>query len=709
YWRGRLVGAPDALDLPLDRPRPALQSLAGGRVSAGLPESLARELRGLARRQGATLFMVLMAGFQALLARLTDQEEVLVGLAVANRNRTEVEGLIGFFVNTLVLRGDLAGDPSFRGLLRRSREAALGAYAHQDVPFEKLVEELRPERDLSHAPLFQAMVILQNAPPAALDLPELTAVPQSADNGTTKFDLRLSLMETATGLAGSLVYNRDLFDGATVARLGGYLETLLAAAVADPGLPLSALPLLGAAERRQLLAWGDARSLATADCLHRVFAAQAARTPERPAVSCAGESLTYRELDERSNRLARVLIAAGVRPGDLVGLCLERSPGMVVAILGALKAGGAYLPLDPAYPQERLAFALADSGVGVVVTEESVAADLPAHGAREVRLDGDRAAIDAQSAESPEVAVTPDFPAYVIYTSGSTGRPKGVVVTHANASRLLTATETWFDFGPEDVWTLFHSYAFDFSVWEIWGALLYGGRLVVVPYWVSRSPQAFYELVRDERVTVLNQTPSAFRQLIWAEQSPLTSLRYVIFGGEALELASLAPWIERHGDERPRLVNMYGITETTVHVTWRPLSRSDVEQARGSVLGVPIPDLSLRVLDRHLDPQPIGVAGEIHVGGAGLALGYLGRPELTAERFVPDPFGPPGARLYRSGDLARYLPDGDLEYLGRIDHQVKIRGFRIELGEIEAALSRLPAISGVTVMVREDVPGNPQL
>jgi amino acid adenylation domain-containing protein len=717
WWREQLAGAPAVIELPADRPRPPIQTARGGRLGYALPYALSQGLQMLVRTEGATLFMALLAGFQLLLARTTGHEDLPVGTPIANRNRAEIEDLIGFFVNTLVLRGNLTGNPSFRELLARSRETALGAYAHQDVPFEKLVEELRPERDLSHSPLFQVMVMLQNAPTEALELPDLTVVPQGADSGTTKFDLRLGLMQTPEGLAGSLVYNRDLFDASTVARLGGYLETLLTAAVANPELPLSTLPLLGETERSQLLQWGDAQPTSKGRALlHHLFEERAAS--DRTAVTCAGEHLTYQELDVRANRLAHALIAAGVRPGGLVGLCLERSIDMVVAILSVLKAGGAYLPLDPAYPKDRLAFAIEDSRVAVVVTRESVAIDLPPHSAREVRLDADRAEIDRHSSESPGVEVTPDFPAYVIYTSGSTGRPKGVVVTHANATRLFAATDTWFGFGPEDVWTLFHSYAFDFSVWELWGALLYGGRLVVVPYWVSRSPEAFYELVRDERVTVLNQTPSAFRQLLWAEESILTSLgqaeadlalRYVVFGGEALELASLAPWYERHAEDRPRLVNMYGITETTVHVTYRLLAHNDVKEARGSVIGVPIPDLSLRVLDRDLRLQPIGVPGEIHIGGAGLALGYLGRPELTAERFVPDPFGQAGARLYRSGDLARYLPDGDVEYLGRIDHQVKIRGFRIELGEIETALISQPEIREAVVLAREDKPGDKRL
>src|SRR5947199_900274 len=398
-----------------------------------------------------------------------------------------------------------------------------------------------------------------------------------------------------------------------------------------------------------------------------------------------------------------------VLPGGRVGLCLERSVEMTVAILGVLKAGAAYVPLDPAYPQERLAFLVADSRPPVLLTQESLAELLPEAGphTRVAFVDRDRERIAREHTSPLRIAVSAEYPAYVIYTSGSTGQPKGVVVRHGNAMRLFAATERWFGFGPEDVWTLFHSYAFDFSVWEIWGALLYGGRLVVVPYWVSRSPEAFYELLRTERVTVLNQTPSAFRQLVWAEEialggaEPDLALRCVIFGGEALEPAGLAPWFERHGDRRPRLINMYGITETTVHVTYREVVREDVGRAVSAV-GWPISDLGVYLLDSLLQPVPVGVPGGMHVSGAGLALGYLGRPELTAERFVPNSFGEPGSRLYKSGDLARRLPDGDLEYLGRIDHQVKIRGFRIELGEIESALLRHRAVREAVVLAVED-------
>ncbi|MFL6262992.1 MAG: amino acid adenylation domain-containing protein, partial [Thermoanaerobaculia bacterium] len=695
YWRQRLAGAPPLLELPADRPRPAVQRYLGRTLQRSLSEDLTRGLTALGRARGATPFMALLAGLQALLGRYTGRRDVPVGTPVAGRDRLETEGLIGFFVNTLVMRADLGGDPGFAELLQRVRETALGAYAHQDLPFEKLVEELAPERNLSHTPLFQVMLVLQNTPRV---LPEHHGVSFSLlelDTEAAKFDLTLHAREAPRGLVLSWLYNRDLFDAATVARLSGHLETLLAAAVADPGRRLSELPLLTPAEEEQLL--GAAVPCPAGPCLHEIFAARAVESPEAVAVTGEGSSLSYGELDAWANQIAWHLIGLGVSPGDLVGLCLERSLGMVVAILGTLKAGAAYVPLDPAYPAERLAFMLEDSRVPVLLTQESLAESLP-ETARKVFLDR----IEGESEEAPAIPVSPDHPAYVIYTSGSTGRPKGVVVRHGNAARLFTATDPWFGFGPRDVWTLFHSYAFDFSVWEIWGALLYGGRLVVVPYWVSRSPEAFHELLVRERVTVLNQTPSAFRQLIWADRSaPELALRYVIFGGEALEPASLIPWFERHGDREPRLINMYGITETTVHVTWRPVGWEEAKGS-GSVIGRPIPGLGLYVLDANGQPLPAGVPGEIHVGGAGLALGYLGRPELTAERFVPNPYGESGSRLYRSGDLARFLADGDLEYLGRIDHQVKIRGFRIELGEIESALAAQPAVREAVVLARED-------
>jgi amino acid adenylation domain-containing protein len=710
YWKAQLADIPSALELPTDRPRPAVWSYRGAIRGRELEAALSERIEALGRCQGTTLFMTLLAGFQALLLRYTGQTRVPVGTPIAGRDRSETEDLIGFFVNTLVLATDLSGDPSFAALLRRVREVALAAHAHQSLPFERLVDELRPDRDLSHTPLFQVVLVVQNAPQQEFVLPglQLTLLPVGTD--TAKFDLTLAVGRGERGLACQLEYNTDLFDATTADRVLGHLTRLLAAAVDDQEIPLSELPLLSAAERHQLLrSWnaGAVEVSTPAVTIHARFAALAAERPEAVAALCAGESLSYGELNGRANRLANRLMALGVRPDSLVGICLEPSLEMVVAVLGVLKAGGAYVPLDPTYPGERLAFMLSDAGLSVLVTEERLAAALPEHGARVVRLDADRGEIERQNGGDPVGIDTESGNlAYVIYTSGSTGRPKGVPVTHGNVIRLLTATDGWFGFGPDDVWTLFHSYAFDFSVWELWGTLLYGGRLVVVPRLVSRSPETFYRLLCDQGVTVLNQTPSAFRQLIRAERdlagARLPPLRLVIFGGEALELQSLRPWFERHGDSTPTLVNMYGITETTVHVTYRSIRLADLEAGAGSVIGVPIPDLSVYVLDALQQPLPIGIPGELLVGGAGLARGYLRRPELTAERFVPDPFsGVPGARLYRSGDLGRFLRDGHLEYLGRIDDQVKIRGFRIELGEIEAALTAHPGIAESVVVARE--------
>ncbi|MEA2563045.1 MAG: hypothetical protein QOH06_4549 [Acidobacteriota bacterium] len=709
HWRERLRGLPPLIELPADRPRPAVRTWQGANRRTVLEGEISQGLRVTGRRLGATPFMVLLAGFAALLHRYTGQGSFAVGVPVAGRNRVEVEPLIGFFVNTLVMRCDVDRGAAARSLIEQLREIVLDADAHQDVPFEKLVEELAPERSMSHTPLFQVALAFQNLPKQDFVAEGLRVTPVGVASGTAKFDLTLAFQADDEQAAIFVEYSTEIFDASTIDRFSGSFVTLLTAMLADPGKRISELPLMTAAEMRQLADWNPAPPAERGRAaIHRLFEAQADRTPDHPAVSSGGDALTYRELDERANRLARHLLAAGVRTGDLVGLCFERSLDLIVALLATLKAGAGYLPLDPSYPVERLAFALEDSGVSVALTREAQAGVLPAN-LRIVPLDREALAISARSPRRLDLPSDPELPAYVIYTSGSTGRPKGVVIPHGHVTRLFTATDPWFGFGPDDVWTLFHSYAFDFSVWEIWGALLYGGRLVIVPFWESRSPEAFYALLRDERVTVLNQTPSAFLQLLWAEESvlgeaaPDLALRRVIFGGEALDLSSLAPWFRRHGDERPLLVNMYGITETTVHVTYRPIREADLAAGRGSVVGVPIPDLTLHVVDPDLQLQPVGVPGEIVVGGEGVAQSYLGRPELTAQRFVPDPFGPAGARLYRSGDLARRLPDGDLEYLSRIDHQVKIRGFRIELGEIEAVLSRHPAVSQAIVLVREDV------
>ncbi|HEX8148765.1 MAG TPA: amino acid adenylation domain-containing protein, partial [Pyrinomonadaceae bacterium] len=717
FWKKQLgAGELPALKLPTDRPRPATRSFVGAQEQFTLPFAFLEKVKALSRQEGVTMFMTLLGAFQALLHRYSGQDEILVGSSIANRNRAEIEGLIGFFVNTLVMRGDFGGNPTFKELLGRVRDAALGAYAHQDLPFEKLVEEMQPERSLGGAPLFQVAFNLQNAPWENLELQGLRLSYLGVSSETSKFDLALYMSESHEGLHGKFEYATDIFEAETIRRLVGHFRRLLEAAVADPEQRVSTLPLLTEEELRQALAGPAREEFDREFCIHELFERRAAAAPESVALTFEDRHVTYAELNERAERLARRLRGCGVGPEAPVALCLERSPELVVAMLAALKAGGAYVPLDPQYPAERLAFILEDTGAPVVLTEEGLLGRLPETAARLICLGG--ASADEPAAEGvpagPARKALPDNTAYIIYTSGSTGRPKGVAVSHHNLARLLSAANPLFDFGPEDVWTLFHSYAFDFSVWEIWGALLTGGRLVVTPYLVSRSPADFRRLLCEQRVTVLNQTPSAFRQLVTVDQEATggdhLSLRLVIFGGEALEFASLRPWFDCHGDERPRLVNMYGITETTVHVTYRPLGGADAERQAGSLIGDPLADLELYVLDRHLQPVPVGVPGELYVGGAGLARGYLNRPALTAERFIPNPFSQePGARLYRSGDVARRRADGELEYIGRGDEQVKVRGFRIELGEIEAALRQYAGVKDVLVLVNDEVEGDERL
>jgi amino acid adenylation domain-containing protein len=660
--------------------------------------------------------MVLLAAFKVLLHRYSGQEDIVVGCPIANRNRAEIEGLIGFFVNSLVMRTDVSGDPSFLELVARVREVALGGYAHQDLPFEKLVEELEPERDLSRNPLFQVMFAFQNAPMPPLDLGALRLSLMWVDPLAARFDLEAHVWEEPEGLELFFVYSTDLFEASTIKRIARHYRTLLEGIVANPEKRLSELPILSEAEKYQLLVeWNDTKRNYPKDkCVHELFEEQAEKSPDAVAAVYEEQQLTYGELNRRANQLAHYLRERGVGPESLVGICAERSLEMVVGLLGILKAGGAYVPLDPLYPTERLVFMARDTQAAVVLAQEHLRDKLAGYEGRVVCLDADWGSIAGQPESNPPSGVRSEHLAYVIYTSGSTGTPKGALITHGNVSRLFAATRSWFQFSARDVWTLFHSYAFDFSVWELWGALLYGGKVVVVPYEISRSPQAFYQLLCKEGVTVLNQTPSAFRQLMGIEEGAQRgeelSLRLVIFGGEALDVQGLRFWLQRRGDKRPQLVNMYGITETTVHVTYRPIAMGDLAAAQRSPIGVPVGDLQVYLLDTHYNLVPVGVAGEMYVGGEGVARGYLNRAELSAERFVPHPFSDkPGARLYRTGDLARVLADGKLEFLGRVDHQVKIRGYRIELGEVEAVLGQHPEVREAVVVVREDEPGDKRL
>ena len=705
YWKSRLANL-SSLRLPTDRARPSIRRYQGKREWFNIPKELSESIKQLSHREGVTPFMVMLAVFDLLLHRYTGSNDIAVGSPIANRHRGEIEGLIGFFVNSLVMRTDLSGDPTFRELLDRVRDTAMGAYANQDIPFGKIVEEINPVRDTGQNPLFQVIFAVQNAPMPNMIAGDLQLKLGWAETAASRFDLEFHVFEDSRGTRLGVVYDTDLFERSTIQRMFGTYQSLLEAATADPNLPISKLNRVDQERDDQSAPRLNGQS--PESTIQKLFEQQASATPDAIALTFEGAQLTYDELNRRSNQLAHHLQNLGVGPETLVGVYVRRSMEMVTGLLGILKAGGAYVPLDPAYPEKRLRFMLEDAGLSVVLTDSTMLDRLPDHEGVNVCLDSDLQAISQQADTNPVTGSTDVNAAYVIYTSGTTGKPKGVVVEHRQVTRLFHSTDSWFRFGKHDVWTLFHSCAFDFSVWELWGALFYGGRLVVVPREVARSSSDFLKLLRREKVTVLNQTPSAFRALINAmdlsdQANADLSLRYVIFGGEALQLESLRPWFNRFGDQHPQLVNMYGITETTVHVTYRPLSVRDLERAGRSPIGVPIPDLTLHLLDENLKPVADGEAGEICVGGAGVARGYLRRPELTQERFVADPNSDnPDSRLYRSGDLARRLPDGELDYLGRLDHQVKIRGFRIELGEIEASMTSHSHVREAVCVMRSD-------
>ncbi len=715
HWRRVLGDEHPVLMLPTDHPRPASPSHRGRRVGIEVPVATVARLRQQAQANGATLFMVLLSAFVALLHRHTGQRDLRIGVPVANRQRAETEGVVGFFVNTQVLRVQVDSQATLGELLAQTREVALDAQAHQDLPFEQLVEALQPQRSPGQMPLFQVIFNhLREDRGALASLPGLTLSGHELGEHAVLCDLALDTTEHPDGRVTAVFgHAAELFEPATVTRMAGHYLRWLDQLAQAPHVRLAAVDMLGPVEREQLLAWGRARAcpaMATAQVtartglLHGLIEAQAQARPGAPAVSDAVRTLSHAELNQQANRLAHRLIAAGVGPEVKVGLALERSAEMIVALLAVLKAGGAYVPLDAAYPAARLAHMMRDSGMQVLLSHSHLREKFPHadEGAGPVVLLLDTLDLSEQPDTDPQVVVHEDHLAYVIYTSGSTGLAKGAQLTHRNAVRLLSATQDWFHFDHHDVWTLFHSHAFDFSVWEIFGALCHGGRLVVVPYLVSRSPDEFLTLLRNERVTVLNQTPSAFRQLMQVEalyDGGAMPLRAVIFGGEALEPQSLRRWLAHFGDASPRLINMYGITETTVHVTYRPITCADLSEGQRSPIGGQIPDLGLCVLDADLNPVPIGVPGELHVAGEGLARGYLNRASLTAERFIAsDLFGMPGERLYRTGDLVKWRADGQIEYLGRIDHQVKIRGFRIELGEIEAQLLSQPGVREALVL-----------
>ncbi|MFG3256577.1 amino acid adenylation domain-containing protein [Streptomyces sp. NPDC048172] len=730
HWRGALDGL-ETLELPTDRPRPHVRDSDGATLRFALPADLAERVRALARERETTAFTVYLTAFQILLARWTGRRDIAVGTPVAGRERPELAGLVGFLVNTVVLRNRWRGDPGFLDLLDAGHRVVGEALAHQDLPFEQLVEELAPERDLARTPLFTIMFGLQDGVGGTgeLELPGLTAERFEPEWRVAKFDVNLQLGEAPDGgVGGFLEYATALFDEATMERFARHYHRLLDALVSAPRRPVSEAEMLSREERALLLGeWAGGAApdrvldedpaLGDAVGMHQAFEAHAAAAPDSVALVHEGAALTYGELNARANRLAHVLRGRGVGPDVLVGVCLERGPDLVTGLLAVVKAGGAYVPLDPSYPAPRLAAVVEDTRLRLIVTGREAAGSLPGGlGAGLIRLDAeeDAALLAAAPATDPEPVTARDHLMYVIHTSGSTGRPKGVCMTHRNVLRLFAAAREHYGFGPDDVWTLFHSFAFDVSVWELWGALGHGGTLVVPSFAVTRSPDEFLDLLVRERVTVLNQTPSAFRTLLAVtgpEDGRLAELRLraVVFAGEKLEPAELQPWDEAFGGAGPVLVNMYGITETTVHTTYHRLRPEELGPGAPSLVGRGLADLRVLLLDRDGHPVPAGVVGEMYVGGPGVARGYLGRADLTAERFVPDPSGRPGARVYRSGDLARWREDGVLEVIGRADKQVKIRGFRIEPGEIEAALAGHPAVHAAVVRPRTEHDGTVHL
>lgn len=700
YWRQQLKQMP-VLELPSDRSRPPVPTYRGATQPFALSQPLTQAIEVLSQQEQASLFMTLLAAFQTLLYRYTGQTDIAVGSPIANRPRRELEGLIGFFVNSLVLRTDLSGNPTFRELLRRVRDVALGAYAHQDLPFEQLVQELTPQRDLSRHPLFQVAIALQNTPIDALALPGLQLEHFEFDSGTARLDLELQLWQSPAGLQGQITYSTDLFEQTTIARMLGHFQTLLQGIVCNPEQRLAELPLLTAAEQQLLIEWNDTRQdVGDHQCFHRRFEAQAQLTPDAIAVVCEDEQLSYQVLNARSNQLAHYLQTLGAGPEVLVGICVERSCEMIVAVLGILKAGSAYVPFDPTYPPARLEFMLEDTQVPIVVTQEQWQATF-AERSLPVCLDRDAAVIAQQSQHNLTITANSTNLAYAIYTSGSTGKPKGVLIEQRGLTNLAHAQRQVFDLQSSDRILQFASLSFDASIFEIVMALQVGATLYLAKQ-ESRLGTALVKFLQKNAITTVTLPPTVLRGLPVAD---LPALKTIISAGEACSSEVVAGWV---GKSR-RFFNAYGPTEATVWSTVVEIGHSGIKPP----LGRAIANTQLHVLDADLQPVPVGIPGELYIGGDGLARGYLNRPELTAERFIPNPFGETSAlmsanRLYKTGDLVRYRLDGSLEFLGRIDDQVKIRGYRIELGEIETVLSQHPAIRETAVAVHEDS-GNQRL
>lgn len=706
YWKEQLGETDEVLDLPTDHKRPSFQTTHGAHVSFQLSKELTQKVNALAGQENVTLFMTLLAAFQTLLQRYTRQDSVAVGSPIANRNQSELEPLIGFFVNTLVLKTDLSGNPTFKQVLQRVKDVTLGAYAHQDVPFEKLVDALQPDRDTSHTPLFQVMFLLQNLPSRGTKIAGLEFEQFSIETHTSNFDLTLAMEEHNEQLIGSFEYNTDLFEASTIQRMIAHLTNLLQGIVEHPDAPIHSHELMPEDEKYRILTeWNATEVEYTALPLHHLVEQQVERTPDAVAVKLGDAQLTYAELDRRANQVAHVLIQQQVKPDDLVGLCIDRSLDMIVGLLGILKSGAGYLPLDPDYPTERMEFMLNDAEVQVILTEDKLASRFSSTLIPLLRLDADWPQISAASETSPHVSVELDNLAYAIYTSGSTGVPKGVLVTHRGVVNHNNAVRHEFGYTPQDKELQFFSLNFDGAVEEIFPTLMSGATLVLRPAGVVLSVDEYLTLAQKEQVTILDMPTAYWHELAFEldayGKSLPPSVRLVLTGGEAASPERYAQWSQRVGDQ-VQWLNTYGPTEGTIIATWYDPAQNEHHDMESMPIGNALPNYKLYILDDNLNPTPIGVPGELCIGGAGVVRGYLNRPDLTAEKFIPDPWNNHGARLYRTGDLARFNSDGNIEFFGRVDDQVKIRGFRVELGEIESQLRKHAAVREVAVVARRD-------